>query len=101
MRSVLLAAASALGLILATPLPASAQTGASPGASPGTSAPAPRAPRAARPKREPTAGQLAARERMRKCAGEWRDAKSKNATGGLKWPQFWSRCNTRMKGNAA
>ena len=94
--SVLLGASLVAGL-LAMPLQANAQmAGAAPGASPGTAA-----PRAARPKREPTAGQLAARERMRKCAGEWREAKAKGSTGGLKWPKYWSACNKRMKGNAA
>ena len=52
-----------------------------------------------KPKREPTAAQLAARERMSKCSLEWKQAK---AGGKLekdaKWPKFWSACNTRLKG---
>lgn len=49
------------------------------------------------PKKEPTAGQMAARERQRKCAGEWKVAKAGGKTGSTKWPQFWSQCNTRLK----
>lgn len=49
-------------------------------------------------KREPTANQMAARERQRKCAAEWKEAKAAGKTGGLKWPQYWSRCNSRLKG---
>ena len=95
MRWSLVAAAALAGLLVA-PLPSLAQ-------STGTgTAPAAEAPhKAARQKREPTAGQMAARERMRKCAGEWKEAKAKGTTDGLKWPKYWSRCNARLKGNAA
>ena len=55
----------------------------------------------ARAKREPTAGQMAARERQKKCGMEWREAKKANQTGGVKWPQYWSKCNARLKGNQA
>ena len=57
--------------------------------------------RAARSSKEPTAGQMAARERQRRCGAEWKEAKAANKTGGLKWPQYWSRCNARLKGNSA
>lgn len=57
--------------------------------------------RSARTTREPTAGQMAARERQKKCGVEWREAKAGNRTGGLKWPQYYSRCNARLKGNSA
>jgi hypothetical protein len=78
----------------------SPQAGASGAASsaPETSA---RAPRKARPAKEPTVGQMAARERQRKCGAEWKEAKAANKTGGAKWPQFWSQCNARLKGNQA
>jgi hypothetical protein len=51
-----------------------------------------------KPKKEPTAAQLAARERMSKCSLEWKEAKA----GGkidktMKWPAFWSACNKRLK----
>ncbi|WP_457092707.1 hypothetical protein [Microvirga sp. P5_D2] len=53
----------------------------------------------AKPKKEPTAAQLAARERMTKCSAEWKEAKvSKKLESGMKWPKFWSACNTRLKG---
>jgi hypothetical protein len=44
---------------------------------------------------------MAARDRQRKCGAEWKEAKAANRTGGMKWPQFWSRCNARLKGNQA
>ena len=53
-------------------------------------------------KKEPTASQMAARERQKKCSAEWKSAKSAGSvTGGTKWPQFWSQCNARLKGNSA
>ena len=52
-----------------------------------------------KPKREPTAAQLAARERQVKCAAEWRSAKAaKTLPADVRWPKFWSECNARMKG---
>lgn len=95
MRPFLIALVALLGIAVGAPVAAVAQgTGAE------TTAPAKRS-RAARPKREPTAGQMAARERQKKCGVEWREAKAKSATGGLKWPQYWSKCNARLKGNTA
>ena len=52
----------------------------------------------AKTKKEPSAGQLAARERQKKCAAEWKEAKAggkveKDAT----WPKYWSACNKRLK----
>jgi hypothetical protein len=53
-------------------------------------------------KREPSASQLAARERQRKCAAEWKSAKTAgNVETGMKWPKFWSQCNKRLKGGSA
>ena len=50
-------------------------------------------------KREPTAKQLAARERQAKCSAEWKAAKAAGKLEpGLKWPKFWSACNARLKG---
>lgn len=52
-----------------------------------------------KPKKEPTAAQLAARERMAKCSLEWKEAKAGGKVEpGLKWPKFWSECNKRLKG---
>ena len=51
-----------------------------------------------KPKKEPTAAQLAARERMSKCSLEWKEAKaSGKAAKDMKWPAFWSACNKRLK----
>ena len=48
--------------------------------------------------KEPTAGQMAARERQRKCGAEWKEAKAGGkVAAGMKWPKFWSQCNTRLK----
>ncbi len=99
MRRTVIALAALATLVLGGTGPVSAQ-GAAAATSPKAEA-APPAARTARPKREPTAGQMAARERQRKCGAEWREAKTSGKTGGLKWPQYWSRCNARLKGNAA
>jgi len=55
----------------------------------------------AKPKKEPSPGQLAARERQKKCAAEWKEAKAggkveKDTT----WPKYWSACNKRLKAAA-
>jgi hypothetical protein len=45
---------------------------------------------------------MAVRERQRKCAAEWKEAKSAGrVAAGTKWPRFWSQCNARLKGGAA
>lgn len=75
--------------LLAAPLPSLAQT--------------PTAQTTATPakKREPTPGQLAARERQKKCAAEWKQAKADGKVEkGMKWPQYWSACNKRLKAGA-
>jgi hypothetical protein len=55
-----------------------------------------------RSKKEPTAGQMVARERQKKCAAEWKTAKAGGKVeSGMKWPKFWSACNARLKGNSA
>jgi hypothetical protein len=53
-------------------------------------------------KKEPTAAQMAARERMSKCSAEWKEAKmSGKVEPGMKWPKFWSACNARMEDSKA
>lgn len=48
----------------------------------------------------PSAGQAAARERQKTCGTEWRGlTDAQKAAQGPKWPQFWSKCNKRLKGN--
>jgi hypothetical protein len=88
MHKVLFAAAVAVGLAT-TPTPqlvstAAAQQQAS-------------ADKNAKPKKEPSAGQLAAREQQKKCAVEWKEAKAANKVEGTTWPKFWSACNKRLK----
>jgi hypothetical protein len=52
-----------------------------------------------KPKKEPTAAQLAARERMSKCSVEWKEAKAGGSLAkDAKWPKYWSECNKRLKG---
>lgn len=69
---------------------------------PATAAPAkPAAPAAAAPaagEKPLTPGQLAARERIKKCGAEWTAAKEAGKIkAGQKWPQYWSDCNKRLK----
>ena len=51
--------------------------------------------------RTPSAGQSAMRDRQRRCGAEWREAKAAGRIQqGMRWPQFWSACNKRLKGAA-
>ena len=57
------------------------------------------APAATPAAKEPSAGQTAARDRQKKCGAEWRGLTDVQKTSqGPKWPQFWSKCNKRLKG---
>ena len=87
------------------PEPAKAAPAAKPAAAP---AAAPAAPTAAKPAAAPanppteekqlTPGQLAARERIKKCGAEWTANKEAGKIkAGQKWPQYWSDCNKRLK----
>jgi phage repressor protein C with HTH and peptisase S24 domain len=52
----------------------------------------------AKTKKEPSAEQLATRERQKKCVAEWKEAKAANKVEkGATWPKFWSDCNKRLK----
>ena len=45
-----------------------------------------------------TPGQQAARDRQKKCGEEWKAAKAAGKVEkGMKWPQYWSACNKRLK----
>ena len=47
-------------------------------------------------------GQVAARERQRQCASEWKEAKAGGKVeDGMRWPKYWSQCNARLKGAKA
>jgi hypothetical protein len=49
-------------------------------------------------KRAASAGLAAARERQKKCGVEWKEAKGAGKIEkGMKWPQYWSACNKRLK----
>ncbi|MGU3538293.1 hypothetical protein [Methylobacterium sp. A54F] len=86
-----LRAALMLGAPLLLIQPALAREAAK-GADKGTEAPA----------RAPSAGQTAARERQKKCGTEWRGLSDAQKTAqGPKWPQYWSKCNARLKGEKA
>ncbi len=90
MTKTLGAAALAVGLI-ASPilmLNASAQS----------AAPAATTKSAAKTKKPPSPGQVAMRDRQKKCAAEWNAAKDAGKIEkGMKWPKFWSACNKRLK----
>ena len=92
MLKVLSATVLSLGIavaMVATPMPnqiAAAQTAAK---------------ETTKPKKPPSPGQLAARERQKKCGAEWKAAKAAGKIEkGMKWPQYWSACNKRLKGGA-
>jgi hypothetical protein len=44
-----------------------------------------------------SAGQLAMDKRIKECGVLWQKAKTDGKTNGLKWPQYWSQCNTKLK----
>ena len=89
MSRILFAALLAAGLI-AAPLPQLVPTAAA-------QTPAPE--KQTKVKKPPTAAQLAERERIKKCGAEWKAAKAAGKIEkGMKWPQYWSACNKRLKG---
>jgi hypothetical protein len=49
-------------------------------------------------KKPPSAAQQALRERQKKCGAEWKaDKAAGKVEKGMKWPQYWSKCNKRLK----
>jgi hypothetical protein len=89
MSKTMFAVLVAAGLMIA-PLPQVAQT-----------AFAQAEKKAEKPKKEPSAGMQAMRERQKKCGAEWKEAKAAGKVEkGMKWPQYWSACNKRLKGAA-
>jgi hypothetical protein len=88
MLRTMLAAALTIGL-LAAPLPALAQYGTT----------SQEMKTESKVKKPPSAAQLAERERIKKCGAEWKAAKAAGKIAkGMKWPQYWSACNKRLKG---
>jgi hypothetical protein len=56
------------------------------------------APTATAEKKPASGGLAAARERQKKCGAEWKEVKKAGKVEkGMKWPQFWSACNKRLK----
>jgi hypothetical protein len=54
---------------------------------------------AAKPTKPPRPSQVALRDRQKKCGAEWKAAKSAGSIEkNIKWPQYWSACNKRLKG---
>ncbi|MCJ2085684.1 hypothetical protein MKK88_06695 [Methylobacterium sp. E-005] len=87
-------AALAVPLLAAPPLLAK-EAPAKPLATPEAPATTPNAPAA----KDPTPGQTAARTRQKTCGAEWRALTDAQKTAqGPKWPQYWSKCNKRLKG---
>ncbi len=95
MYKTMLAAMLAFGL-LAAPVPALAQYGTT------KQEPAKQeTKKESKAKKPPTPGQLAARARLKKCGVEWKAAKAAGKIEkGMKWPQYWSACNKRLKAGA-
>ena len=93
MQKITVAAALALSLI-AAPMPQLVSTAA---AQQQASTP----DKGAKPKREQSPGQIAARERQKKCAAEWKDEKAAGKVDKITtWPKYWSACNKRLKAAA-
>jgi hypothetical protein len=48
--------------------------------------------------KKPSPAQEAMYARERACGAEWKEAKAAGKVkAGMKWPQYWSECNKRMK----
>ena len=82
--------------VLAAALMASPLQLLAPSAVAQTSTPAPASD--AKATKKPSAGVTAMRERQKKCGAEWKEAKAAGKVEkGMKWPQYWSACNKRLK----
>lgn len=54
-----------------------------------------------RPRRPPTSGQIAARERLRQCGAEWRALRDSGRTEGRRWGDFRRDCLRRLRNTRA
>jgi hypothetical protein len=90
------AAATPAATPATTPAAPAAAQAAPPAAAPPAASTAPAPKSAAAPA---TGGRAAMFERERACGAEWRAQKVelRKANPTLKWPQYWSQCNARMK----
>ena len=94
----------------ATPTAAPAPAAAAPAApapaaaaKPAVAKPAPAKADAAKPDaaKPVSEGRAAELERQRACGAEWKaDKAAGKIQAGMKWPQYWSACNTRKKAQA-
>ena len=57
------------------------------------------APKTATPAKPKSEGQAALHARQKACGAEWKAKKAelKKTDPAIKWPKFWSECNTRLK----
>jgi outer membrane biosynthesis protein TonB len=90
-----------------TPAPAPAQAPApaaapAPAPAPMTAAPTPAPTKPAAAAKPASEGQAAMRAREKQCGAEWKAQKAElhKTHPAMKWPQFWSECNKRLKGEA-
>jgi hypothetical protein len=91
MMKIMLATALAASLI-AAPTPFTVSNATAQAVKAGTTA------KATKSKKPLTAGQKAARARQKQCGAEWKTAKAAGEIKkGMKWPQYWSACNKRLK----
>ncbi|MGZ3410277.1 MAG: hypothetical protein ACXWJW_00675 [Xanthobacteraceae bacterium] len=68
---------------------------------PGATAEKPAKPKSAKTKKS-SGGREASNVRRRACGAEWKaDKAAGKVPDGMKWPQYWSACNKRKKGEAA
>jgi hypothetical protein len=94
MHKIMFAAALAVGLITA---PASQFMSTAAAQQQQASTP----DKSAKPKKEQSPGQVAAHERQKKCAAEWKEQKAAGKIEkGTTWPKYWSACNKRLKAAA-
>jgi hypothetical protein len=57
---------------------------------------------AAEKSKTPSVGRAAAVARQRACGAEWKaDKAAGKVEAGMKWPKYWSACNTRKKAEGA
>ncbi len=85
------------------PAPAPAQAPApAPAPAPMTAAPTPAPTKPAAAAKPASEGQAAMRAREKQCGAEWKAQKAElhKTNPAMKWPQFWSECNKRLKGQA-
>jgi len=95
------AAAPAAAPAAAAPAPAAPAVAAKPAPAKPAIAAAPAAAPAATPAKPVSEGRAAELARQRACGAEWKaDKAAGKIQAGMKWPQYWSACNTRKKAQA-